>query len=144
LLAGDLVGSLVEKLPDASSRAWSRTGRPLRDLDKELTLTANLGVVRADFKLTAPRSRGAIPADRRERLLRTAGDFARSRRSGLLITVDEAHVISRRTAPSSSAEQVPPARIAASASRDPLDGVLPTAKCYFLPSAIWSQASFPV
>jgi len=90
---GDLVGSLVAKLPDAASRAWSRTGRFLRDLDKELTVTANLGVVRADAKLTAPRSRGAIPADRLEHLLRSAGEFARSRRSGLLITVDEAHVI---------------------------------------------------
>jgi len=85
---GDLVGSLVDKLPDAATRAWSRTGRFLRDLDKELTVTANLGVVRADAKLTASRSARAIPADRLERLLRTAGEFARSRRSGLLITVD--------------------------------------------------------
>jgi hypothetical protein len=92
---GDLVGSLAEKLPDAATRAWSRTGRFLRDLDKEVTLTANLGVVRADAKLSASRAAGAIPADRLERLLRTAGEFARSRRSGLLITVDEAHVVAR-------------------------------------------------
>jgi hypothetical protein len=92
---GDLVGSLVQKLPDAATRVWSRTGRFLRDLDKEVTLTANLGVVRADAKLSASRAAGSIPADRLERLLRTAGEFARSRRSGLLITVDEAHVVAR-------------------------------------------------
>ncbi|MCU4187230.1 hypothetical protein K6U06_22905 [Acidiferrimicrobium sp. IK] len=50
----DLVGSLVDKLPGAATRAWSRTGRLLRDLDKELTV--NLGVVRADAKPTASRS----------------------------------------------------------------------------------------
>ena len=48
---GDLVESLVHKLPDAATRAWSRTGRFLRDLDKELTASANFGVLRADAKL---------------------------------------------------------------------------------------------
>ena len=92
---GDLVESLVHKLPDAATRAWSRTGRFLRDLDKELTVTANFGVLRADAKLTTSRSARSIPADRLERLLRTAGEFALRRHSGLLITVDEAHVLSR-------------------------------------------------
>jgi NAD(P)-dependent dehydrogenase (short-subunit alcohol dehydrogenase family) len=93
--AGDLVGSLAAKLPRAATRTWGRARRFLRDLDKELTVTANLGVVRADAKLTDSRPAPANPADQLERLLRTAGEFARSRGSGLLITIDEAHVISR-------------------------------------------------
>jgi len=92
---GDLVASLMEKLPHAATRTWSRTGRFVRELDKELTVTASLGVVRADATLRGRPADRANPADRLERLLRTAGEFARSRQSGLLITVDEAQVISR-------------------------------------------------
>jgi hypothetical protein len=93
--SGDLVGSLAVKLPHAATQAWGRARRFLRDLDKELTVTANLGVVRAGAKLTESHPARTNPADHLERLLRTAGEFARSRNSGLLVTIDEAHVISR-------------------------------------------------
>ena len=39
---GDLVESLVHKLPDAATRAWTRTGRFLRDLDKECNRLSQL------------------------------------------------------------------------------------------------------
>lgn len=91
---GDLVASIAEKLPSAVGRSWSRAGRLVRDLDKEITLSANLGVLRAETKMNRPSGR-AQPADLLERLLRTAGDFAAKRRSGILVTIDEAHVIER-------------------------------------------------
>ena len=41
---GDLTDSILEKLPKAADGVWRRAGRLLRELDKQVTIGAHLGV----------------------------------------------------------------------------------------------------
>jgi hypothetical protein len=92
---GDLVASIADKLPQAVGGGWRRAGRMMRELEKQVSVGANLGVVRADVTLTPPRRSDSMPGDRLEMLLRMVGSFAAEHASGLLLTIDEAHVIDR-------------------------------------------------
>jgi hypothetical protein len=85
----DLLASLSKDLV-ASLGRWSRLGRDYHRLEKQLTVTINLGVVSAQANVRSPATTetpgGAAFTD----LLRVVGQFARDHDSGVLITIDEA------------------------------------------------------
>lgn len=89
----DLLPGLVERLIDAAGSGWQRAGRLVREMDKELAISANLLVVQATARARTSAGRSTSASLALERLLRRTGDFATSRRSGVLVTIDEAHVV---------------------------------------------------
>lgn len=91
---GDLITSLVTKLPDAIRSTWQRTKSLVAALDAELSVAANVGVVKASATIASrPPPSTARTADVLERALRRAGEFAQRRHNGLLVTIDEAQVV---------------------------------------------------
>jgi hypothetical protein len=91
---GDLLADIASGLPEAIGR-WSKLGRDFRQLEKQLSVSVNLGVVSANATVTSAakpdqRDANAFPA-----LLRQVGSFAAKHRTGLLLTVDEASTARR-------------------------------------------------
>lgn len=89
----DSVAEILAELPDASGRTWK--GRGLRDLQRQLTVALNTGVVKVSGSVTAPvRSSEAPSAVGLLRALRTVGDAAQKRGRGVLLVIDEAQALS--------------------------------------------------
>ena len=85
-----LVAVLLERLPEAL-RPWGRLGRGTRDLQAQLSVGADLGVVTAGATLERGKGAGAVsPAAAFEDALSRVGSFAAAHGTGLLVTVDEA------------------------------------------------------
>ena len=85
-----LVAVLLERLPEAL-KPWGRLGRGTSDLQAQLSVGVNLGVVTAGATVQRGRSAGAVgPAAALEDALSRVGNFAAAHGTGLLVTVDEA------------------------------------------------------
>ena len=85
-----LVAVLLQRMPEAF-RPWGRLGRGTRDLQAQLSVGVDLGVVSAGATLQRDKSAGvASPAAAFEDALGRVGAFAAAHHTGLLITVDEA------------------------------------------------------
>jgi hypothetical protein len=89
---GDLLGSLLERVA-ATTSGWRQVARTIKSMQKEMTLSASLGVLSANA--TASTGVGGVRPERAlEQLLVAVGEEAKAKGTGLLITCDEAHVIS--------------------------------------------------
>ncbi len=90
----ELLTALMHKLPEALG-VWGRRGRELRQLEKELNVGFNLGVLSAN---TTVRSNSASPpvTIAFERLVQDVGGYAKRHSTGLLLVVDEAHVVQQQ------------------------------------------------
>jgi hypothetical protein len=89
----DPLQALTAELPAALS-AWRRRGRDFRDLEKQVTVTVDIGVVALSAAVSSPSVE--VPATSQfEALVRHVGAFARSHGTGLLLTIDEAHIIEK-------------------------------------------------
>ncbi|MDA8300372.1 MAG: ATP-binding protein [Actinomycetota bacterium] len=85
-----LVAVLLERMPEAL-KPWGRLGRGARDLQVELSVGVNLGVLAAGATLQRGHSAGIVsPAAAFEDALSRVGAFAAAHGTGLLVTVDEA------------------------------------------------------
>ena len=85
-----LVAVLLQRMPEAL-RPWGRLGWGTSDLQAELSVGVNLGVVPAGATFQRGRSAGAVsPAAAFEDALSRVGSFAAAHGTGLLVTVDEA------------------------------------------------------
>ena len=85
-----LVAVLLERLPEAL-KPWGRLGRGTRDLQAQLSIGVNLGVVSAGATLERGKGAGVVsPAAAFEDALSRVGSFAAAHGTGLLVTVDEA------------------------------------------------------
>jgi hypothetical protein len=83
-LLADISAGLVESLSP-----WAKLGRDYRQLEKQLGVGVNLGVVSAQASVRSV-SEARDTAVVFKRLVHEAGVFARDHGSGLLVTIDEA------------------------------------------------------
>jgi len=86
---GDLLADIAGGLPGAVGD-WSKLGRDYRQLEKELSVTVNLGVVSAKASVKSQASPDQRVVNGFRALLRHVGEFAAKHHTGLLLTVDEA------------------------------------------------------
>jgi type II secretory pathway predicted ATPase ExeA len=86
--------ALVHELPGALG-AWSRRGREFRQLEKQLSVGVNIGVLSASTTLRSTKE-GLAVTTAFGSLVRDVGRYARSHETGLLVTIDEAHVLERQ------------------------------------------------
>jgi hypothetical protein len=85
---------LAESLRHEAGSTWQRAGALVKELDKEISVSANLLVVQARAKVrSGPAPPPAASVAALERIFRAVGEAAAKRRAGVLITIDEAHVI---------------------------------------------------
>ena len=85
-----LVAVLLERLPEAL-KPWGRLGGGARDLQAQLSVGVDLGVVTAGATLQRGKGAGIVsPSAAFEDALSRVGSFAAAHGTGLLVTVDEA------------------------------------------------------
>jgi hypothetical protein len=101
--------ALMSHLPEALG-AWGRRGREFRQLEKEVTLRVNLGVVSVATTLRAgPEATPVTSAF--EGLVRQVGAFASKNTTGLLLTLDEAQVMDQEASLSALSRALQTARV---------------------------------
>lgn len=87
----DWLGTLIERVIETAS-PWWRMRRVFKEMDKQYSAGANLGVLSAQATATRKGAR-TQPELVLERLFMTLGEAARAKGVGVLVTLDEAHVM---------------------------------------------------
>ena len=87
----DWIGTLIERVIETAS-PWWRMRRAFKEMDKQYSAGANLGVLSAQATATRKGTR-TQPELVLERLFMTLGEAARAKGVGVLVTLDEAHVM---------------------------------------------------